>query len=818
MTGFDRQPGNSTRGIAGAFVIRCSRRLLAAASFVLAIFAAGEAWAQPSTDPFADPFGASPTTPAPAVPAAGTPAPGAGAPGAPAAAAPLVEEPAVLSILESNPQTPTAKLRAAQALLALKRPELAKRFLGEIVAALDPPTAFDLLSTYGSDFFWDLAYRDDLDEAGRAFVDAVYEKYDEHVRDPANIKAAFAEIAGDRSGARARALRLVAGAGDRAVAPLAEVLAEPGDSAAARGAMLAFGQFRWLPPVIPALLDSNDPARVARAIELLTAYGPGERDLRALGFLKHPDPQVRAAAEAYFEDRFDELPSDQVAANLVQIEAERFLGGMTPAYVARISNVPRPSSSWWVWDEATNAPVLVTGRPIGPSLLAARQLAASSLALDPESEAAKVDYLVAEFAFRAELFGADDLPEDVLADWEATVPITSERLHAVARRALEYDLPGGLATTMTLFGLRNDQSSLHAVALERPIVAEALRHSSEDVRFAAALAVVRMAPDFPFREASRVPEILGRFARPAEAPVVTLGHPRSALATTYATLLQQSGFEVHVALTPDDLFKESRRRSPHLYAIVVHEKLPKTKVIEYVSQLRKDPSTADVPVIVMAISTEDPALRFITQDFEKVRLIGQNLTAGEFRQLADEFEPGVEQAVGKLRRPRTALALEGILKLLDTPGNPMGLAFERLEAPAIEALSDPEFSAAAAAILARIATPGAELALIEAATQTYLPTAARDAAVAALAEAVKRRGILLTQEQIVLQYDRYNQSRTLDAETQRIRSAILDVLESRVATTAAPAATAETPAPISPTVVPNPGTALPSSRAIVPSP
>jgi hypothetical protein len=196
----------------------------------------------------------------------------------------------------------------------------------------------------------------------------------------------------------------------------------------------------------------------------------------------------------------------------------------------------------------------------------------------------------------------------------------------------------------------------------------------------------------------------------------------------------------------------------------------------------------------MAISTEDPALQFLTQDFQKVRLVGQNLTAGEFRQLADEFEPGVEQAVGKLRRPRTALALEGILKLLDTPGNPMGLAFERLEAPAIEALSDPEFSAAAAQILARIATPRAELALIEAATQTYLPTAARDAAVAALSDAVKRRGILLTQDQIVLQYDRYNQSRTLDADTQRIRSAILDVLESRVATTAAPAAAVSTPA------------------------
>ncbi|HEV7281535.1 MAG TPA: hypothetical protein VGN57_15140 [Pirellulaceae bacterium] len=808
MTGFDRQPGNSTRGIAVAYVVRSGRLCVAAASIALAAFAAGEAWGQPAADPFADPFGTAPTTPAAGTPAAGTPAPGTPAAGAPSGR--LIEEPAVLAILESNPQTPTARLRAAQALLALRRPELAQRFLNEIVATLDPPAAFDLLSTFGSDFLWDLANREDLGETGRAFADALYEKYYEHVRNPANIRAAFEQIAGDRPNARKRALQLIAGAGELAVPPLAEALAEPGDSAAVRGAMLAFGQFRWLLPIIPALLDSGNPVRVARAIQLLTMYGPADRDLRTLGFLKHPNPQVRAAAEAYFRERFKELPDDQVAANLVKIEAERFLRGMTPAYVASISTVPRPRSSWWVWDETANAPALVTGRPIGPSLQAARQFAASSLALNPESEAAKVDYLLAEFASRAELYGADDLPEDVIAEWDAAVPLTSERLHAVARRALEYDLPGALATTMTLFGLHDDESSLHAVALERPIVAEALRHSSDDVRFAAALAVVRMAPDFPFREASRVTEILGRFARPAEAPVITLGHPRSSLAASYAALLEQSGFEVHAALTPEDLFKESRRRAPHLYAIVVHERLPETKLIEYVSQLRKDPATADVPVIVMAISTDDPSLRFITQDFEKVRLIGQNMTAGEFRQLADEFEPGVEEAVGKLRRPRTALALEGILKLLEMPGNPMGLVFERLEDPVIEALGDPQFSAAAAAILARLATPQAELALIEAASQTYLPLPARDAALAAFADAVKRRGILLTQEQIVRQYDRYNQSRTLDAETQRIRSAILDVLESRVATTAAPVGTVDAPAPISPTLAPSSPTVVPA--------
>ena len=54
-----------------------------------------------------------------------------------------------------------------------------------------------------------------------------------------------------------------------------------------------------------------------------------------------------------------------------------------------------------------------------------------------------------------------------------------------------------------------------------------------------------------------------------------------------------------------------------------------------------------------------------------------------------------------------------------------------------------------------------------------------EAAAAAFRRGVDRFGILLTTDQILKQYDRYNQSESQAKETQAVQAAILDALESR---------------------------------------
>ena len=95
------------------------------------------------------------------------------------------------------------------------------------------------------------------------------------------------------------------------------------------------------------------------------------------------------------------------------------------------------------------------------------------------------------------------------------------------------------------------------------------------------------------------------------------------------------------------------------------------------------------------------------------------------------------------------------------------------------ALDIPELAAPAARLLGLIGSPGSQRALVSMASENARPLDERRAAAEALRLAVAHRGVLLTTNEILRQYDRYNQSRGLDKETQNILGSILDTLESR---------------------------------------
>jgi hypothetical protein len=84
-----------------------------------------------------------------------------------------------------------------------------------------------------------------------------------------------------------------------------------------------------------------------------------------------------------------------------------------------------------------------------------------------------------------------------------------------------------------------------------------------------------------------------------------------------------------------------------------------------------------------------------------------------------------------------------------------------------------------APIAAEIASPRVQSALVDLASQESFPLVDRQIAGKAFARAVAKRGTLLTTAQIEQQYARYNASEHSDAETQKVLSDLLDVIESR---------------------------------------
>jgi hypothetical protein len=89
------------------------------------------------------------------------PAPPAEAPAsAPAQARPIGEEesPVIQSLMESQPTTPSELVHTASLLVDLRRPELAKPFVQQLVSAqLDEPTLAGLAEEFGTATFLKLA-------------------------------------------------------------------------------------------------------------------------------------------------------------------------------------------------------------------------------------------------------------------------------------------------------------------------------------------------------------------------------------------------------------------------------------------------------------------------------------------------------------------------------------------------------------------------------------------------------------------------------------------------------------------------------------
>jgi hypothetical protein len=104
----------------------------------------------------------------------------------------------------------------------------------------------------------------------------------------------------------------------------------------------------------------------------------------------------------------------------------------------------------------------------------------------------------------------------------------------------------------------------------------------------------------------------------------------------------------------------------------------------------------------------------------------------------------------------------------------------RRAAPAIEAaLYMPDASKSAIATLVNLGTSQSQLALLDFLSQPSLPIASRTLAATAFRDSTRAHGILLTSDEIVSQYDRYNASTGADAATQQLYGNVLDALEAR---------------------------------------
>jgi CheY-like chemotaxis protein len=298
------------------------------------------------------------------------------------------------------------------------------------------------------------------------------------------------------------------------------------------------------------------------------------------------------------------------------------------------------------------------------------------------------------------------------------------------------------------------------------------------VRFAALRAIMAVDPQSPYPGSSHVPEALAWFAGGTGERRAVVAMPTAVAATNLAGMLATEGLQAMATNSGREAVDEALV-IPDLEMIFVDVNINGPGIRQVIYELRINPTTAEIPIAIIAPTSRLPLAEKIASEHTRVfaaprvhspevlgRLVNQLTTlSGRFATPANE------------RATESVAALTWLSKLAS--GERPFYKIRRSE-PVIEAAL---YSATAAepaiVVLANLNSPAGQYALVDFASQPTLPVASRSQAAEAFRKNVATHGLLLTSDEIINQYNRYNASETADADTQRILGLLLDVIESR---------------------------------------
>lgn len=722
--------------------------------------------------------------PAPDKAPAKAPAP----PKKPAGAKPGVEDggaayrppdPAVETILESKPTTPAGMLDAALTLSSLERPDLAKQFLDQFLAAKPDQAALaEVARRLGGGTLFQLAANKALAPQAQKVVDLILAASAAERHDAARLAAFAKQLTDPSPDVQSEAAVSLRDAGQLAVPFLLAIIADPAQAKAhplARETLAAIGPSA-IPPLVAAL-TSPDAALQATAIELLGDI-PGQQE--AVPYLLRPylspasPAAVRRAAEVALKKLVGALPTKSDAVALLNREATNYLTRQTPLRGNESDNI-----AIWQWDAARKQLVAAEFPPQRASAFVAARLGRDLIELAPESVAAKRLYLLGLLESAVYKAGLDNpLPTGPGSDLSEAARFGIDAINDALVQALAARNVAAAKVAVTILGNSGDPKLLTSGGANPAPVVQALRSSDRRLRVAAAEAVMKLKPTVPFAGSSYLTDALADMAAASGQRKAAIAFPTLQTLQELAGMTNSLGLKTVTATNGRELFAAATE-SPDIELILVSARTSRPSAVELVQQLREDPRTADVPICVLAELDERRYAELSMAPFERVFVANRPPNVDEMKRIVaqaavlagDRFVPV------KLRQQEGVWAVEALAALASLP--PEVVNVRRYE-PAIErALFSPASSARAAASLAQFGTPSSQRSLIDMASIGSQPLDVRKAAGAAFRTSVRKFGLRLSPAEILAQYDRYNQSANLDRDTQQLLGALLDVIETK---------------------------------------
>lgn len=700
--------------------------------------------------------------------------PAGAAPAAPAKlAAPLNAPPAVKAVLELPRTQPKHWLDAISALLELNEPELAKSIADELAKqTFDAAAKAKLVEEVGTATLLRVQREPTLRETLAPFVEGCLAASAAVRTDPKRLERLAGELADPKL--QRVALGRISQTGKAGVNFFVGRLTQEKDPEAQhrlREALVALAP-ESLPALIGALDSPSEALRTQAAYALGQIGGVGQTGgistppLLIGAALNSPAQSAEGQAAQWSIRQLTGEPIDNATADTVLTKAiEGYLTGELPYS-------PDADGKLAVWLVGPQGAQEVLLPKHEAALVLAARLARDRWKLRPDNtqhqSSALVLGLEAAAALRptgATFQLAEGLGPELLPTYDASLALG---------QALRC---GHLAAAVALcdeLAKRHDPSALVATQGHFSSLAEALNAPSRSVRFAALRAVMEIAPTAPFAGSNRVTTALVDFASGGGEGVGVVAMPQQQNASTLAgylaplnlvgaptnrgdrAIMLAAGADVEVVLI--DL------------GVLLHD------VRETLFQIRRGPG-GDVPIALLADEGRLSDAQKIAAEHSRMIAVPRPQSAEALAGTVERlraFTPGIDGT--EVRRERATAAQKWLVRLLtDGPdlyelaGQAEPIAAALAQLPATEA----------AAALAVVRSPSAQIQLIDLASDGVLSVEERRAAVKALADNIERHGLLLESATLQLQYDRYNASATADKQTQEILGSVLDAMEGR---------------------------------------
>jgi hypothetical protein len=705
---------------------------------------------------------------------------------------PVLEDPGVAAVLAANPLTPRERVRAADVLLRLNRPDLAKQMLEQVLKSpLDEATLLALDEEFGSATFFRFASHPELAPEGTNLATAVFDAVRKSRSDPGRLAGLVNDLCQSPNDRWYQVAEALIKAGPVVVPPLCEALLDPSKHAAWPRVYYVLGQFR--PDADAALISllltvpDEKKSGVVGGIVALRITGTVPY-LLPLAFGLDGKAEVAELGKRACEQLSGPLPTQRQAARILRTEIETILTQPVPQGSEVLSLL------WW--DSAANR---VEARRVSFEMWRRERAAflsekaAQLVADDSELRDLASCLILEKIGYRERVEWGMNVPSEDSSGTPNLQKNDSRAVAVKASQALERwdpeieDFNRWLGQCLArewyhgawvaVCWMRESGDAAGLLGRDVPPLIRAVQSSDPELRFVATDTVLKLAAGGTFRGASYVMKELAYFAASEGKAGALVADPVLSHANQIASYLKEIGYSRVDIVSDGGSLLDAAPRSPDYEIILVSAGIQRPPLNLTLQRLRAEPRLAGVPVLVYAdpdwLPLADATVRGIPSALSVAVPSDPQDLAGLIARA--KMVPTVRSVSIDQRLEWARAAMAWFLVFVEHP--PEGISRTEIESAAISALEVPQLQELSLEILGQLATPKSQSALVEAVSRNDWPIALRVKALGAFRKAVEKRGVQLTTQQILQQYERYNQSTQSPPEVRKILGLILDYIE-----------------------------------------